>query len=327
MSALYFTTPTGEVELAGPERHWLLHLAAGPARVAWNLDHADMRTQLDQCERIISLIAERPGPTGEPDYLRDLLRQAQEELEETHRWSRRCRPGQPPPPRSWSDEPIRQLTDALCRRLVGVTADDTVFEVAGTTLRAVNVQANTALAAGADHIKLATKLAAWASCIIDGPHRAWIADLIDTGLAGGGFRDGVGWDKIAAMLRESDTEPVVTSHSTGDGFPSAYLAGMYPPMPDGIGPDDWEAYDRLPAEVRDARDEAIAAADEQWDELDRQEQFTRALAGLRTRRPWCVLTPDTLASVTIGTAVTVYDLLASDRDQRVAAAVRKETAR
>lgn len=327
MSALYFTTPTGQVELAGPERHWLLHLAAGPARVAWNLDYVDMRSQLDQCERIIGLIAERPGPTGEPDYLRDMLRRAKAEWEEAQRWSREWTAGQPTPPRSWSEEPVRQLTEALRRRLVGVTADDTVFEVAGTTLRAGNVEANTALAAGADHIKLATKLAAWSSCIIDGPHRAWVAGIIDAGLAGGGFRDGVGWDKIAAMLRESDTEPVVTSHSSGDGFPSAYLAGMYPPMPDGIGPNDWEAYDRLPAEVRDAREEAIAAADEQWDELDGQEQFSRALTGLRTRRPWCVLTPDTLASVTIGAAITVYDLLAPDRDQRVAAAVRKDATR
>lgn len=47
--------------------------------------------------------------------------------------------------------------------------------------------------------------------------------------------------------------------------------------------------------------------------MDSEAQWRRALDGLRARRPWCRLAPGTLASVAFGPAVTVYDLLSSDR--------------
>ncbi|MDX5461270.1 hypothetical protein [Micromonospora tulbaghiae] len=104
---------------------------------------------------------------------------------------------------------------------------------------------------------------------------------------------------------------------------NAYPAAMYPALPEGIAEGDWQAYDRLPDDVRRATEEAVEEADELWGKLDEREQFERALAGLLGSRPWCELTPTTLAGVTFGAAVTAYDLLAQDREERVRAAVER----
>lgn len=42
-----------------------------------------------------------------------------------------------------------------------------------------------------------------------------------------------------------------------------------------------------------------------------------ALAGLRRKQPWARIAPDTLATSSFGPMVTVYDLFAPDRDERV----------
>lgn len=321
MSVLYFTSPSQEVSLAGPERHWLGNLVEGPAMAAWDLDRSI--DTLAQCAKILAMVPEvSDGPYGE-NYLHRDLREAQVEDDRLRAQSKDWKPGTPPAWR-YNREPLHRLVQALRMRLGVVSFKDTTFHVAGAEVHAANVLLNTALAAGADPIRLAAKLFGWNHIIIDGEHRAWLADIIDAGLRGGGYRTGMRWDEIAAMLLASASEPVVTSHSTGNAFPSAHLAGMYPPLPDGIGEDDWEAYDRLPETVRHAREEAVEAADEQWDELDEREQFDRALAGLRASRPWCQITPDSLAGRTFGPSITAYDLLAADRDERVRAALAVE---
>lgn len=91
-----------------------------------------------------------------------------------------------------------------------------------------SVALNTVLAMGSDPLCLLARLHgqceihAW----IDGPNRAWMADLIDQGRASGIMRRQQGWEAVAAFLRESATEPVVTSYSVTDGFPNASVAGV-----------------------------------------------------------------------------------------------------
>jgi hypothetical protein len=79
-----------------------------------------------------------------------------------------------------------------------------------------------------------------------------------------------------------------------ESFPNRYVADWQPPADDPDG-DIW--YD-LPDST-------------QWD---------LAFAGLRARGPHLHLTPDSLAGISFGHPVTIYDLLAPDRDARVARA-------
>lgn len=48
------------------------------------------------------------------------------------------------------------------------------------------------------------------------------------------------------------------------------------------------------------------------------------MGALRERRPWARLAPDTLTEVTFGPPVTIYDLFAPDRDERVRTAFAQE---
>ncbi|WP_047891750.1 hypothetical protein [Micromonospora sp. RV43] len=324
MSVLYFTSPSAESTLAGPERHWLGTLAAGPAMAAWNLNVGV--DSIAQCAKILAMIPEVPDGEHGANYLHRNLREAQADRARFDEQAKHWRPGTPMAFR-YDTTSLLRLVDGLRFRLGTVSSHETTFHVAGENVNAGNVLLNTALAAGADPIRLAAKLYGWHHIVIPGEHRAWVADIIDAGLSGAGYRSGMRWDDIAAMLRANDTEPVVTSHSTGNAFPSAYLAGMYPSMPDGVDEDDWAAYDQLPEEVRRAREAAVTAADEAWEKLDGWEQFWKALTGLLDRRPWCQLTPDTLAGVMFGPAITAYDLLAQDRDERVRAAIERNASR
>jgi hypothetical protein len=63
-----------------------------------------------------------------------------------------------------------------------------------------------------------------------------------------------------------------------------------------------------------------------WYELPTDERWRLGMAGLYWERPWAQLTPDTLAEVMFGPPVTVWDLFAPDRDERVRAACGIEAA-
>ena len=67
-------------------------------------------------------------------------------------------------------------------------------------------------------------------------------------------------------------------------------------------------------------DAVTAGGDDSWYDLPDQVRWDTAMAALRRDRPWARLSPGTLQTVTFGPGVTVYDLFASDRDERVRAA-------
>lgn len=335
MSRVYWHSPSRDVELHGSERAHLAHVARGPADAAWDLDTP--RT-LDRAAEILALVPEVPDDEYGRNYLHTFLREAQVEDDRNKVAYAAWKPGTPMAFNT-SHGHQRRLVDSLRTKL---HVDGVTLVVAGVELHSGNVDLNTALAAGSDAVCLAAKIHGWCEshCWVEGVDRAWLADVIDTGLAAGIYRRGFwyvdrpcdgkpadqpdrkwstqGWEGVTAFLRERDDEPVVLSHSSGDGFPNREAAGMRA-WPDGV-PETWAAYDAMPADQRTAMDEANARLDEEWEAMPSIAQWARAWDGLREAKPWARISEETLRTVTFAQRVTVYDLFAPDRDQRVRAA-------
>jgi hypothetical protein len=136
---------------------------------------------------------------------------------------------------------------------------------------------NTQLAIGSDALALMAKLEgqceihAW----VDGPDRAWMADVIQQGLDAGLYRDGMGWDKVQELLRSGSEGPVVTSYSVCDGFPGWHLINQatWPPGVERT----WSALTEEEQQQREAGNEA-------WYELPQDEQWESAMYVLRENK-------------------------------------------
>jgi hypothetical protein len=308
MSRLYFHTSEDEAELMGWEAHWLRYIASGPGAAAW-----DLTRDASSYERAMEIMAMVPEPTDDghgANYLHTYLRAAQDQEANNRAVYAASEPGEPYHGRT-SYEPQHRFVSALQTALRGSGVD---LEVAGHRLRSENVELNTALAAGSDVIRLAAKISGWDYVWVDGPDRAWMAGIIEQGLRARIFRPDAGWDNVRAFLLAHDDEPVVLSHSTSDSFPDPDIGGWMPPWPEGI-PHTWEGWDLMTPEQAQERTNRR----EEWYELPHDEQWRISMEALRERRPWARLAPDTLATETFGPAVTVYTLLAPDRDDLVRA--------
>ena len=188
---------------------------------------------------------------------------------------------------------------------------DSPFAYRGEPINAFSLLLNTALAIGSGPLRLAARLHgqceihAW----VAGPDRAWLADLIDEGLASGVMRRSLGaepggkpwsmgWEKVTALLRAASDTPIVTSYSVCDQFPSYQLI---------------EA-DGLSDERRDAASDAFydLPYDEQWD---------RAFAAL-PGASMLQLRPDDWSTYRFGHELSILDLLRGD-EEKVAAALAK----
>lgn len=327
MSRVYFHAKNRTAELRGSERAWLNHITQGFGMAAWDLDGS--RT-LERAAEIIALIPEPPPGKYGANYLHQYLREAQAENEANTSVYSTWKPGTPMP-RGTSHDYQRRLTDALRTSL---RVSDHRLVVAGVTLQSGNLDLNTALALGSDPVRLAAKIHGWSEvhAWIEGGDRAWLAGLIDDGLRSGIFRRGLwyldgpsdgtppsqhpdrkwssqGWEEVQELLREADDGPVVMSYSVCDQFPNT---ATHPDAPY-RDVESWDDY---------SGDEKRAIEDwrERWYEMHEQDPdgiFDSGMTWLRQRRPWARISPDTLSAVTFGPAVTIYDLFASDRDERV----------
>lgn len=323
MSRVYFHTRQRDAELRGSERAWLGHVAAGPARAAWDLDRAS--GVADRAREILALVPEVPDGQYGSNYLHNYLRQAIAEDEHNRDASR-------------GDARYRSMTFEAQHRLgqalrTSMAVSGVKLHIGDVRLHSGDVDLNTALAFGSEEIALAAKIHGWCESHlwIDGCDRKWLADLIDRGLSKAIFRKGIwyedypeagqrkwssqGWEDVAELLRETEDGPVVLSYSVCDSFPNAEVSTWMPAWPDGVE-HRWDALSEEQQREREERQEA-------WYELPDDERWDRAMEGLRASKPWLRLSPETLTETTFYIPVTVYDILAPDRDERIAAAVAR----
>ncbi|MEV6219860.1 hypothetical protein [Nocardia sp. NPDC051833] len=145
---------------------------------------------------------------------------------------------------------------------------------------------NTLIQQSGDSMRLAARVHAQCEVhgYVEGPDRAWLADLIEGARRDGVFRPEMGWEAVVELLRARDDEPVVMSYSVCDSFPNP-------------GSTTWE-----PADAEDEDREA-------WHQLSHEEQWATGLAWLRDeshgRRR---LQPDTWTDFGFGEGLTAVDL-------------------
>jgi hypothetical protein len=198
MSRVYFHSPTRDAELRGSERAWLRVLVEDLAVGMLDLHRPDRLKQL------VSLAAPE-------HYITSHARQY---------------PNGMPLPTAYrlaflSDSPL----------------SPPVMQYRGHRIDTFCLMLNTALQLGNEQLQLAARLHgqcelhAW----VDGPNRAWLADVMQAGLDSGLYRRRIpyretpgsepiwsdqGWDDVIALLRERDDAPVVTSFSVTEQFPN-----------------------------------------------------------------------------------------------------------
>jgi hypothetical protein len=109
---------------------------------------------------------------------------------------------------------------------------------------------NTAWVMGSDPVKLMARLHGQCEihAYVEGPNRAWLADIIERGREVGIMRAEMGWESVIELLRARDDGPVVTSYSVCDQFPNRHVAAL-PEAVDPADPDGDRWYD-LPAAAR-----------------------------------------------------------------------------
>jgi len=351
VSRIYFHTRTHTAELMGSERGWLRSIAANAAQRWWGLDDID---SLDRALEIANMIVpntenqyvldraattrqlvdgDRYPQTPQTDHHTTLIKDyAYQALEDRKiykdMWQRYSIAGADPISNVHYDPTARNaLVDILhtCLRV-----NDVPLRVGDHVVSSANVELNTTLATGNDEVCLAAKIHGW--CEIhpwfEETDREWFADVIEYAVASGVYREGTwhtgttgttedrqlvrqGWEDVIALLRDVAQHPgeVVLSYSVCDGFPNPEVSTTMPPWPDGV-PYRWEAL--TPAQQKTRSD-----ARRIWYDLEPDQRWETAMAGLRYSRPWANITPENLTTATFVPDVTLFDVFHPDRVERV----------
>ncbi|MEU4234890.1 hypothetical protein AB0F17_62345 [Nonomuraea sp. NPDC026600] len=207
----------------------------------------------------------------------------------------------------------------------------------GHTLSTFEMAFNTALQLGSDAVRLAARVYAQSElhAFVEGGNRAWLAGLIDAGLAedvlrwtlprqGRPSRDPSGWAQVASFLRERDDEPVVLSSTlAGSWFPSAEVAGWRPPADADLTPQSWRGgpeWDELDDSVR-AEYEHMTI-EELFDELPDVVQHRLGMQELRRRSDGGMLLelePAGWETFRFGHCLSLLDVAAADWRERIEA--------
>ncbi|MEU0937641.1 hypothetical protein [Embleya sp. NPDC005971] len=179
---------------------------------------------------------------------------------------------------------------------------DDAVEYEGHPISTFSLALNTAIALGNEQVRLAARihgqceLHAW----VDGPNRAWLAEIVQGGLEADLYRPGAGWEDVAGLLLARNDEPVVMSFSVSDSFPNLYIAGWEPP-PERAEDDD---------------------AGEAWYDLPDEEQWAAAMRGLRAQKGHLEVLPENPRAWRFGHGLSVLDIVAPDWEQRIRKALR-----
>lgn len=274
MSRVYFHSPSGDAELRGSERAWLGGLVNDLAVGILAL-HDPSRV-----DRLVSLAASDHYIAQHADGYAGMPLQIAYRLAFLH------------------EDPY---TAALVQHH-------------GRRIDTFSLALNTAMLLGNDQVRLAARLHAQCElhAWVDGPNRGWLADVMEAGLESGVFRRGIehapdpirgraeplwvsqGWEDVITLLRTRDDEPVVTSFSVTEQFPSPG--------------DRWREF----GEDGDG-----------WYDLDAAEQWRFAMDWLRQSPGELELRPDNKA-YRFGHKLSILDLFARDWEDRLDQALAHE---
>lgn len=110
-----------------------------------------------------------------------------------------------------------------------------IFQHQGMSLESFALALNTTLVLGSDPLCLMARLHGQCEihAYVEGPNRAWLAEIIQQGLDAKLYRTEMGWEGVQELLRNGAEHPVVTSYSICDGFPNQYEADWVAPEVDG----------------------------------------------------------------------------------------------
>jgi hypothetical protein len=268
MSRLYFTSPDAETQVSGSEREQMRAVARsvgiGPlvdALNAWDYDKGKPSNKhLNQANRYVWI-----GPPrrleGGPPY---------------EHWLRTIL--------SWHNEAVPTLIHD------------------GKPTHHCEVVANTAILLGSDELRLLVRLANQSDihCFVEGPDRAWMADLLvracEAGMLRRGFSkrwaDSGGWDAVVELLRADDREPVVCHYSGTDSFPNPDATTWQPSEDVNCGEDGCE-------------DGCVHR--EGWYELTHAQQWEMGLEYIRSSPALLRLDPAYWADFRFGDGLTAFD--------------------
>lgn len=144
---------------------------------------------------------------------------------------------------------------------------------------------DTAIVMGSDSIRLLARLHGQCEihCYVEGPNRAWLANIIEEGRKMAILRADMGWESVIALLRASAAGPVVTSYSVCEQFPNRHAAG-------------WESQDDSDTD--------------RWYDLPSAERWALAMEGLRSGRTFAglALTPDNWVNYRIAPGCNGFEL-------------------
>lgn len=337
MSFLGWVSPSGEARVAGNEPPWLQSLVG---RVAWQAWDVGEHTQDRVLAGVVAMV-QPSGYAGDPSQDLAVAWAAFERERVRHEAAVNAAKQAGNQQWWWSDvidlQPRRDVV-RLLRNLLGYPQyQGTRLRVGEVEVLAGDVALNSALAGGSDPVRLAAYLVGWQHVWVEGPDRAWLADIIDRGVEVGVLRrairgDGpdwraMGWPAVAALLRARDDEPVVMVDSGEGDFPDPRFCMLQWPE---VG-DDWlprwvdDEYGRAEWDQLSSQERAgyrNEEAERRWWELPDRVRWEQSMGGLRAARPWAQLQPATFGTQWFGRVpVCAWQLALEDREERVTAIV------
>lgn len=243
MSAIYFTSPTDEAKLRGSERSYMGHIAGDALLTALTItdSHNYMSMEEDARQGVCNLLRVP---------------------ESTYRFGRTFDPKH------------------VHTTLIVAMSEEYFLMPTGEEMPVWTTGMNTVLSTGNDAMMLTARLHGQCEihCYVEGPNRAWLADIIEQGRSTGLYRPEQGWEGVAEMLAKDDRDPVVCSYSVCDIFPSDECAidtqMWHPEVDDETG--DW-------------------LNEEEWYNMPPERQWDLCMEGLRKTSKegcWLELTPE-----------------------------------
>lgn len=229
----------------------------------------------------------------------------------------------------------RQWVDDVELYMGGYSCDQgpNRFLFRGEELNNWHVLLNTAIVAGSDAVRFLARFDAQCEIHgrIEGPDRAWAADIIEFGRSQGVMRFGSGWEDVIDLLRRRDDEPVVMSYTVCDSFPDIRATTWKPDeskFPRQLGECSAGHEDRSVCNEyicwEITEDYLHEYAMEQFAALSNEEQWRYGLEYLREYGPR--IQPDEWETYRFGQSVSAFDM-AADRWERIMEERRQEAAR